>query len=149
MNSKRVDLQIKNIRDIIEKLDSLNRMLPEIVDEFQGEEFDVQNKLVLLLDDKIQAITHEQASIMGFELQDMCKLIKLIEFRKKYNFLSDLELEKVIDNNDLTVEFKIGLSKKTTDGKCSVFNTITAIRKDWNKIFSNTEYKKVKLKFGL
>ena len=149
MDSERIELLIENIKSIIEKLDSLNSVLPEIIEEFEGEEFDGQNKLVSLLDDKIQSLTHEQASVMGFELQGMCELIKLIEFRRKYKFLSDQELEKVIDNNYLAVEFKMGLSKKTTDNKQSIFNTIAAIRKGWNENFGNIGYKDVKLKLGL
>lgn len=43
----------------------------------------------------------------------------------------------------------MGLSKKTTDNKQSIFNTIAAIRKAWNEIFGNIGYKDVKFKLGL
>jgi hypothetical protein len=140
---KKIEKFIEKIKEIEEKLNSLDYEYRELYQDFEGNEFDNQANAATEIENIILMLTHETASQIGFGINNLKLLIKYINFRKKYNKFSDYELLTLIDKNDLTIKNRIQISKgkNKTD-----FNKI---RSNWNIEFDNIGYNKLKEKIKL
>lgn len=138
--NKTVEL-IEELKKISLKLNTLENEYIELYSEYAGNEFDNQNECAVEIENLILMLTHELSSQLSFGIYDLQRLIKYIDFRKKYNTFSDDELSVLIDKNDLKTSERSALNKNEF--------TIREIKVEWNNIFNNISYKKMKKKLKL
>lgn len=140
----------KTLKDFLERiyriereLDALDSFAYEISTLYNGDTFPEQAKLSAdKLENLMIAITHEIASQIGFLRNDIGCIAKFIEFREKYHEFSDSELAEILEQN-LSMGQKQNLSKRfnTTE---NMFMRIDELKQNWNEIFSNKGYSKIK-----
>lgn len=141
---RKIDKFIEEINLISNQLNLLEGEFMESYKDFNGDEFDGQNKCVAEIENLILMLTHELSSQIGFGLEDLKTLLKYIDFRKTFKDYSDEELFSIIDKNN---ELKIKQRKGLREGKKE--EDIVEIISNWNKIFGNRSYNKVKEKLRL
>lgn len=132
---------IKRIIKIEKELNILSSEFDLLYKEYEGNDFAEQNKLASMVENQITSLTHEVESELGFGRNDLELLIKYISFRRKYNDFTDNELSLLIDNDNLTIKEKkdIGVNG----------NELETIKSEWNKVFKNIGYNKLKDKLGI
>lgn len=140
---KKIEKFILEIESLRNKLNSLEGEFIEFYQDYEGNEFDNQNRCAAEIENLTLMLTHETSNQMAFGICYLQTLIKYIDFRKKYNEYNDEELSDIIDDNVLNIKEK----KKLTEGKKEK-NTIK-IKSDWNKTFDSITYEKLKIKLRL
>lgn len=137
---KNLDIKIyfEEIEKIMGRLDILySTYSDEFYKQYKGNSFTEQDKLAIDLDNLILASTHETASTLAFITDDIKNLIEYIHFRKKYSSLSSDELKEIIDNENISSNFKLKI--RQTDESLN----IKTIQKEWNQLFFNKSYEKI------
>jgi hypothetical protein len=122
------------------ELEHLSHTYADFYKNYTGELFAEQTVLATdKLDNLILQATHEVASQIGFCRQTIIDLCHFIDFRKTYHFLTDAELNLIIDKADLSASEKLILLKKCTDS-----GNLQSIKMQWNQLFNNKSYAQVK-----
>lgn len=143
-----LDLFTDKISKIEANLEELQDLSDEISKLYNTNSFKEQEKLSAeKLDNLFLAITHKTASQIGFYRFDIELLTKYIKFREKFREFTDEELAIIIDK-DLSAKSKqILVQRFASVGE--LLNRINLLKKEWNKVFNNVEYIKIKRKFCL
>ena len=134
------------INDLLNRLLKVETELEAIGAEFDdltagcgGELFPEQDGLAVDLENLLIAATHEAATGIGFQRQDIADLYAFIGFRKRYRQFSDQELEQIIDCEMPSAELKQRLLKQLGEPK-ALLQSIKGVRQDWNNSFRNRKY---------
>lgn len=99
-----------------------------------------------LLEQKIDVITHELASEIRLQVNQIELILKFANFRQKYSHWSNKELENIIDGQTAIHVLKNYLDMhfiNNTVERQKVSQEIKALRVEWNKLFSNKNYKQI------
>ena len=141
---------IKNIMEIEKHLSLLEKKSENLVDgltnKMRNINFSDKDLLITKYEDYLTAITHEVGSEIGFYRDDIDKLNKYIHFRIKYHNFTDENIEKIIDEEITILEKKeIFQGNNNKD----MINMIKEMKQEWNKVFKNLPYKKLKKKIRL
>jgi hypothetical protein len=138
---------IAGIDNILHQINILykksEKLSDEVNDQMELINYEHNDKKILLgkYVDLLTAITHEIGSEIGFYKDDIKKMNKYLYFRMEYNDFSDEILEKIIDS-ELTLMEKKDMFKGY--GTKETLNLLKTIRNDWNIIFENVSYKKIR-----
>lgn len=136
--NERTLAMLEKIHKLEIELNSLYTSSFEISELYNDVSFLGKEKLVVSLENSLIAATHESATQIGFFRRNCAELVSFIEFREKYNYLSDIELQEIIDNtSSLNIKKKI-LSK--AENVKQVVELISNIRFEWNAKFENKGY---------
>lgn len=127
------------IADLENELDSLTSEAEDLAQTYTGNAFDGQNDLALLLEQKMQALTHENASSIGFERQQTEELERFICFRTRHAAFDDVALRAILDAETMPLPVKLALSPAFSDGKALIHNS-KALREEWNREFPDKTY---------
>jgi hypothetical protein len=134
------------INDLLNRLLKVEAELEDIGAEFDdltaacdGELFPEQGGLAADLENLLIAATHETATGIGFQRQDIADLYAFIEFRKRHRQFSDQQLEQIIDSEIPSAELKQQLLKRIGEPK-ELLRSIKSVRQDWNNSFKNRKY---------
>ena len=131
---------LEDLLKISTELEHLSHVYADFYKNYMGQAFAEQSVLAgEKLDNLILRATHETASEIDFCRQSIVNLSQFIEFRKTHHVFDDVELSLIIDKTDLSALEKAGLQKK--------YNTsidIMSIKRQWNQLFINKNYKQVK-----
>jgi hypothetical protein len=120
----------------------------DLYEEYNGTDFPDQETLVgVKLDNLILAATDEICSQINFNKKSIIDLIKFIGFRKKYKQFSDEELEKAIDNDNFLLDFKLYFDNLNLTEKKVFIKSLKDLRSEWNKLFQNRFYCKLRESF--
>ncbi len=140
------------INDLLNRLLKVEAELEAIGAEFDGltaacdgELFPEQGGLTADLENLLIAATHETATGIGFQLQDIADLYAFIEFRKGHRQFSDQQLEQIIDSEMPSAELKRQLLKYIGEPK-ELLRSIKGVRSDWNDTFKNRKYRLIRKK---
>lgn len=132
-----LDTFLSNIDDIIFQLGKLSSLSDKCLSEFEGQEFEEQERLQGKLDDLFLIATHEIATQLAFTKEEIINVVKYINFRKKYPDLSETELRRIIDCENQDIKFKMEIKSKLNH------YTIQYIKEEWNRTFENKSFEKV------
>jgi hypothetical protein len=136
---------LKELSQLETALDKLSHEYASNYVEYSGDDFAEQNNLACnLLDNLILAATHETASQIGFYRESIKCLTQFIDFRKNYSQFTDAELSLLIDDELINATKKLELQKKIT-----AETSFTQLSIDWNHLFQNHSYSKIKQKLKL
>ncbi len=81
--------------------------------------------------------THEMASHVAFLKNNIEILAQYINFRNQYSCINESELEQIIENENLSINFKLEINKKLKEIK------IGDVKRNWNKTFQNQPFNKI------
>ena len=99
------------------------------------------------LDGLIHIATHEMATTIGFQRQNIVLLANYIEYLEEYKAFSESEIESIVGSETLPADVKLNLLKKISDqDKKELLDKITEMRTSWNRIFNNKSFKEKKSK---
>lgn len=129
---------LSKLLKIEKELNQLSSEYDSLHENYMGSDFDDQNKLAVELENKVLALTHENASQIAFERQNLELLMNFIEFRKNHKNFSDHQLSEIIDNPLLKTAAKQQMTKVEN------WSELKLIQIEWNRLFKNRSYKKVK-----
>ncbi|WP_378187452.1 hypothetical protein ACE939_03820 [Aquimarina sp. W85] len=133
---------IEEMHKVKKQLQTLENIFLESYEDYLGNEFDEQNLCASEIENMILMLTHELGSEIGFGIKRLETLLKYFAFRKNYKDYTDKELLDLIDKN-----LSILRKKEIAEGKKE--KNITKIISDWNTIFENIGYEKLKGKLRL
>lgn len=141
-----LDTFLQKYYAIEKQLNDLNKEYNEFYTHFSGETFPEQK---ILAEDKIKNLitymTHEIATDMGFQRQALMNLVKYIEFRKLFKTFSESDFENIIDSDNIKSLNILNIYKNnSTLDKKDIVSTVKNIRLEWNKMFKNKTFKKIK-----
>jgi hypothetical protein len=139
---------LHKLTEIEEELRKLCVEYSELNEEYNGADFPEQTTLAgVKLDNLILGATDEISSHIAFTKQSIIDLIQFIDFRKKYKQFSDIELEKAIDNDNFLLDFKLYLDNLDVTEKKVFIDSLKDLRFEWNKLFQNRFYRKLRDSF--
>jgi len=141
----KLDGLMERIVNVERELEEIERDFVEFPSLYDGDVFTEQPLLAVNLESRLTSITHEAASVIGFQREDIFNLCKYIEFRKMHNWFDNTELEQIIDTEMPSLELKAHLSKKIKD-KTELLHRISNARSEWNATFRGLSYKSVSAK---
>ena len=125
------------------ELDNLDSFAYDISQLYNLKVFPEQEELSTnTLENLMTVATHEVSSEIGFYRNDIENLTKLIEYREKYNKLTDVELSEILDGN-VSIKLKQSLSTRFETVKSMTIYVNRAIQ-EWNEAFENKNYSKLK-----
>ena len=131
------------ISKLIKDINAIEADFFDLYKEYEGNEFDGQNKIVGAVDNAVLVLTHETSTQIGFGLAYLELLDKFFHFRKKYSTFTDSEISSLIDDPLLSIK------KKRDIYKDKDLEEIKKIPSDWNRQFNNVGYEKVKKKLRI
>ena len=135
---RKIDKFIKEINVISNQINRLEDEYIESYEDFNGNEFEGQDKCASEIENLILMLTHELSSEIGFGIECLKTLLKYIDFRKTFKDYSHEELLSIIDKNNA---LKITQKETLTEGKKE--KNIVEIVSKWNSTFNNVSYCKV------
>jgi hypothetical protein len=120
----------------------------DLHEDYMGTEFPEQEILVgVKLDNLISDATDGICSHLDFLKRAITDLIRFIDFRKKYKHFSDNDLELIIDSDNDLANFKLNLASMNLEEKKAFLDSLKNLRFDWNEVFNNRQYSKLKKAF--
>ena len=125
------------LQEVISKLDGLVPLANTCIEEYSTALFTDKKELINKLDDMLLMTTHEMASHVAFLKNNIEILAQYINFRNQYSCINESELEQIIENENLSINFKLEINKKLKKIK------IGDVKKDWNKTFQNQSFNKI------
>jgi hypothetical protein len=138
----KIDELMERIVNVERDLEEIERDFVDFPSSYDGDDFTEQPLLAVNLETRLTSITHEVASVIGFQREDIFNLCKYIEFRKMHSWFDVTELEQIIDTEMPSLELKAHLSNKIQD-KTELLHRISNARREWNATFRGLSYKSV------
>ena len=136
---------IKNIMKVEKKLNSLYKdsenLLDNLVKNIEKSNFNGKDEIICKYENLLTSISHEIEGEIGYLRQEIIQLDSYLKFRIKHDNFSDEILQKIIDN-ELTIIEKKGLFKENNAKE--IIKKIKGIKWEWEKVFKNAPYKKIK-----
>ncbi len=132
----KIEQFITEIKAIKEQLNILENKYAELYRDYEGDEFDTQNKYVTEFENLTLLVTHELSSQISFGVSNLQTLSKLITFRKKHKEFNHEALVSIIDKN-------INAKEKLEVLKTKKTKNIDDIKAEWNRVFKNIGYEKL------
>lgn len=132
---------IEKLENIIKELDNLSRF--DITSDCYGDDFGGQNEIAASFENLVLVATHETASNLGFMKEDIQLLANYIQFRKKYNYLTEEEFNQIIDNENTNMMLKLEIKKKLN---ANYLGIVKNIRIEWSQAFHLLSFSKIKEK---
>jgi len=144
------EIFIKNLMKIEKELNLLYKdsenLLDNLIDKIGLSNLSNKDEIISKYEGLLTSVSHEFESEIGFLRQQIILLNNYTQFRIKHDGFSEEILQKIIDD-DLTITekkeaFKENRAKETIE-------KIKEIKQEWEKVFKNASYKKVKESINL
>ncbi len=130
-------------------LQKLSNQYADLYETLRGDLFRNQNQIAADFENAIISLTHETASMIGFERIRILTIAKYVDFRKKCYYFTDEQLLKAIDG-ELNASTKLEWANQMFEGNTKlILEQINDIKENWNDTFSNKSYIKVKMEMNL
>jgi hypothetical protein len=139
-----------DINSLLSSLDEISKQLFVLAEEhenafegFQGSDFPEQNTLAAVKLDNLISESTDLLAMYTIEKQKQIKdLVSYIEFRRKHQAFSDLELCRIIDFDNHLTDFKKHFHM-AAEGQ-EFLKKLKEVRVEWNLLFENRPYLKVR-----
>jgi hypothetical protein len=135
---------IDGINTIEKELRQLEGKYDILLEKIKNSNILEKENIMNIYENLLMSITHEVGTEISFYRQDIIRMNNYIQFRIKYNDLTENELMKIIDQ-ELTLEEKNKLNKKFN----GIIQLTKGIKNDWNNIFPNIGYVKLRNKLKI